>query len=121
MPPRPTGSSGLSSAPIRSPISSSRSTPSAIAIRRSVPKRLMASGIEPRVGFSKSSAGPPARTTRCDDLADLQVRVDGHLDAAQLPVALQPRQEVAQVVIGHPASIRPGFRSVLGGPRPVRA
>src|SRR5690606_4865959 len=46
------------------PISSTSSTPRAIAIRRRVPNRLIASGMVPRVGRSNSSAGPPARTVR---------------------------------------------------------
>ena len=46
---------------MRSPISSSRSTPSALAIRRSVPNTLMASGIvEPRdvLEQQRRAAGP---------------------------------------------------------------
>ncbi len=49
---------------MRAPIASRRSTPSAIAIRRIEPNRLMPTGyaeIDPfmRTGFSNSSAGPP--------------------------------------------------------------
>ena len=62
-PAEPVGSSGLSSSAIVSPMSSSRSTPSAFAILRSVPNTFMTSGMMPRVGRSKTSAGPPSRMT----------------------------------------------------------
>src|SRR6476619_3117172 len=46
------------------PRSSSRSTPSAMHIRRSVPNWLMRSGIDEPRTFRKSSAGPPPFVTR---------------------------------------------------------
>ncbi len=98
MPDQPTGSSGLISAPIRSPISSSESTPSAIAIRFSVPNRLIATGISPRVGpleQQRRAAGPHGAG---DDLADLQRRVDRHGDPAQLAGRLQRGEEALQIV-----------------------
>ena len=68
-PTKPCGSSGLSSPPIRSPISSSVSTPSALSIRRSVPKTFMASGM-PAAGRPleqqrrPAAPGPPAGRSR---------------------------------------------------------
>jgi hypothetical protein len=36
-----------------------------------------------------------------DDLGDLQVRVDGHLDAREVALSLEVAQEVPEVGIGH--------------------
>ena len=79
------------------------STPSAIAIRCSVPKRLIATGMSPRVGRSNSSAGPAGPHGPGDDLADLQRRVDRHGDPVQLTGALQRGEEVLQIGVREPA------------------
>ena len=120
MPDQPTGSSGLTSAPIRSPISSSESTPSAIAIRFSVPNRLIATGISPRVGRSKSSAGPPARTVRVTTSLISRVGSTGTLDPPQLPRALQRREEVLEIGVRE-ATSRHARQSPAPGPRADQA
>ncbi len=61
---RPSGGVISRTSVTRSPSSSSRSTPNAMHMRRSVPNWFMRSGIaEPRT-FRKRSAGPPALVTR---------------------------------------------------------
>ena len=60
---RPCGGCISSTSPSRRPTSSSESAPNARHIRRSVPNWLISSGCSD-FGFSNSSAGPPALTTR---------------------------------------------------------
>ena len=102
MPAQPTGSSGLTSSPIRAPISSTLSTPSAIAMRRCVPKRLMATGISPRVGRSNSSAGPLARTVRVTISLISSVGSTGAPHAVQLAGALERGEEVLEIGVREP-------------------
>jgi len=103
MPDQPTGNSGRINAPIRAPISSSDSTPSAIAIRFSVPNRLIATGISPRVGRSKTSAGPPARTVRVTTSANSSVGSTGTSTRRSSPA--------------RSSAARKSFRSEYGKPR----
>ena len=79
------------------PTSSSRSTPNARHMRRSVPNWLISSGWLDPFGCSKRSAGPARLDRPVDDLGDLEVGVDlgGHAD--ELALALQEPDPVAQV------------------------
>src|SRR6476619_7365584 len=63
-PTNPSGGVISSTAETFAPRSSSRSTPSAMHIRRSVPNWLIRSGIDEPRTFRKSSAGPPDLVTR---------------------------------------------------------
>ena len=90
---------------MRSPISSSRSTPSARAIRRCVPNALMSKGIRPRVGFSNSSAGPPRTNDALHDAGDLEVRIDRRRDPLEVAVAFERGQELLQIAKGHKPSM----------------
>jgi hypothetical protein len=114
MPDQPTGSSGLISAPIRSPTSSSDSTPSAIAIRFSVPNRLIATGISPRVGPLEQQRRPAGPHGPGHDLADLERGIDRNADPPQLAGRLEGGQETLQVGVreaaGHGHSVPPRHR-----------
>ena len=79
--------------------SSSRSTPKARHMRRSVPNWLISSGCCEPLTFSKRSAGPFALDRAVDDLRDLEVGIDLDGDAPQLALALEERDPLAQV--GH--------------------
>ena len=78
--------------------SSSRSTPSARHMRRSVPNWLIRSGSSEPFGFSNRSAGAACLDGAVDDLGDLEVGVDLGRDALQLALALEERDPVAQVL-----------------------
>ena len=87
-------------------MSSRRSTPNAMHIRRSVPNWLMSSGASlPRdVLEQKRGAAGPDRAV--DDLGDLEVRVDLGADADELALPLEVREPGAQVAVdGHPRSV----------------
>ena len=99
MPDQPTGSSGLISAPIRSPTSSSESTPSAIAIRFSVPKRLTHDRHVTAGGPLEEQGRAAGPDRPGDDLADLQRRIDRHAHPAQLTGRLQRGDEALQIVV----------------------
>ena len=116
MPTQPTGSSGLTSSPIRSPISSRLSTPSAIAIRRSVPNRL--------VDDRHRSPGRPLEQQRWtarpdrprDDLADLQGRIDGNCDPAQFSLTFQRREEISEAGVRETTRCHTGQSSTSDPP-----
>ena len=88
----------------RSPSSSSRSTPSAAAMRSGEPKALMSTGVVKPSTFSKSSArfvvGGPLRHA-VGDLGDLEVARDGRGHAAELAALLEVRDELAEIGEGH--------------------
>jgi len=104
MPPKPVGISGLSRPAMRSPISSSAQSPrhpllGAEHVHRQRHRRLGTRG-------SADLLEQQCRALRphdpLNDFGDLQVRVDRHPDPLQLAAALQAREHVGQVEVGHP-------------------
>ena len=93
---------GLSSSAIRSPISSSRSTPSAGAIRRCVPKTLIASGMRARDRVLEQQRRALLAHHPLDDPGHLEVRVDRRRDPGQVAVAFEGGEEALQIGEGHP-------------------
>jgi hypothetical protein len=101
---RPDGGCISSTSPTRAPSSSSRSTPNASAIRRSVPNWLISSGCREPFGLVKRSAGPPALTTR----STISVTSRSGSTSASMRnsspslsrSAIQSRSEVATAIVG---------------------
>ena len=78
-------------------MSSSRSTPKARHIRRSVPNWLMRSGRLDALDVLEQERRPARRDGARDDLCHLEVRVDLRADANELTLALEERDPLAQV------------------------
>ena len=87
--------------------SSSRSTPNARHMRRSVPNWLIRSGSREPLTFSNSSAGPTGLHDAVGDLGDLELGIDLGGDADELALALEERDPLAEVGRGggHRASV----------------
>ena len=69
-------------------MSSSRSTPSAFAILRSLPNTFIASGMEPRAVVENQSRTAVAHDP-VHDLGGFQSRIDRYPDVPEIPFALQ--------------------------------
>ena len=75
--------------------------PMPIATRRGVPNRLPSTGMVWPLGFSNSSAGPPARNTRSQISVISRSGIDLDGDALELALVFQLGDEIAQVLVFH--------------------
>ena len=88
--------------------SSSRSTPSARHMRRSLPNWLIRSGRREPLTLRKSSAGPSGLHHAIGDLGDLEVGIHLGVDLDELAFGAQQVEPLAQVVADHGAVSRYG-------------